>query len=102
MASEISFKCEGCGQAYTLGKDALVVTAAMLLGDFQGVTVFCAGTSNRDKPDLVASLGHSWDSVEPETKSRQRIAIKEITSSGRPRWWHCRKCDTVQTYNVLK
>jgi hypothetical protein len=102
MASEISFKCEGCGQVFTLGRDALVVTTSMLLGDFQGVTVFSASTSNRDRPDLVASLERSWDSVEPETKSRQGIAMKEITSYGQPRWWRCRKCNTVQTYNVLK
>ena len=102
MASEISFKCEGCGQVYALGRDALVVTASMLLGDFQGVTVFSAGASNRDRPDLVASLERSWDSVEPETKLRQQRAIAEVMSSREPRWWRCRKCDTVQTYKLLK
>jgi hypothetical protein len=42
---EICISCKGCGQIYTLGKDAAVVTSLGVMADFQSVTIISDGSS---------------------------------------------------------
>lgn len=104
---DLSFLCEGCGQSYTLGKDALVVTSLGVMADFQAVTVpgdDSTFVDNRADPDLVDSLERSWSSLEPSVARSQQDEMSRLSlslSKGKPRWWKCRKCDTVQTYQLI-
>lgn len=104
---EIHFSCKGCAQKYTLGADALVVTSLGVMADFKAVIVLGTGSSfveNRSDPDLVAPLERSWSSLDAATVNDQRAEMSRISSllsTGRPRWWKCRKCGRDQTYELI-
>lgn len=101
---KIRLRCKGCGKKYTLGEDALVATDLGVMANFRAFTILGDGSSfvdNRDSPDLVDSLERSWRSLEPSVVSNQQAEISRISSllsTGKPRWWKCRKCGNVQTY----
>jgi hypothetical protein len=110
---KIRFRCQGCEQMYTLGEDAIVVTAAGMRDDFVGVTMFgvSGGISTGggpESPDLVGSLAthsRSWSSLEPSEVRRQEVEVSRVMSSlsvGQPRWWRCRGCGTVQIYELVR
>jgi len=104
---DLSFRCEGCGQSYTLGKDALVATSSGVMADFQAVTVLGDDSTfvgSRAHPDLVDSLERTWSSLETSVARGQQDEISRVSlslSKGRTRWWKCRKCGTVQTYELI-
>ncbi len=89
---------------YTLGSDAIVVTIPGMLSQFQAVTILGNGSSlvdNRKSPDLVDSLERSWSCLEPSVVRDQKAEIDRIVSllsTGRARWWKCRKCGREQPY----
>ena len=105
---EICIKCKSCGQRYTLGKDAAVVTSLGVMADFQRTVVFGNGASffdNQNNPDLVASLGRKRGRIEPSVIRNQQTEIARILSqlsARRTRWWKCQACGTVQVYHFLK
>ncbi len=106
LDDEVTIRCGGCGTTYTLGKNALVVSASSVMGDFAGVTIVGDGYphNTKDTPDLVDSLGsRSWNSLHEPTMQKQKAEIDQILSAlskGAPRWWRCRNCGTVQVYRT--
>ena len=102
---EISIRCEGCGKTYTLGKDAIVVSASATLRDFAGATTIGSSSNlnnTKTTPDLVDSLGpKSWASLDQRTVLKQKTEIRRILSSfsrNVDQWWRCRSCGTIQIY----
>lgn len=107
VVREVRITCTSCGKAYVLGKDAAVVSAMATMRGAKGVTVFGDASSllnSRESPDLVDSLrGRDWNSLEADVREQQQSEIDRISSAlkrGRPQWWRCRSCGTVQTYRT--
>lgn len=102
---EISFHCAECGQRYTLGRDAQVATSLGIMADAGAFTVFGDGSSfvdNPDDPDYVAPV--SWSKLTLEGVRRQQEEINRLVpllATGRPRWWKCKNCGKVQTYELI-
>jgi hypothetical protein len=95
MADVVSLKCNGCGNIYRLGYDAVVVSAAGVLADFVAAT--CIG--NPSAPDLVASV--NWANLDENTKRDQGLEIARIAAAMKQhvaREWECRECGKVHLY----
>ena len=103
---EITIGCQGCGREYTLGKNAIVVSASATMSGFQGVTLVGNSTikNTQDTPDLVDSLQQrSWSSLDQAIIRQQQTEIGRISSSllaAIPQWWRCRNCGNVQIYQA--
>jgi Flp pilus assembly protein TadD len=101
---EINIRCGGCGREYTLGKDAIVVSASATMSQFRVVSLVGNSTmkNTQDTPDLIDSLQQrSWSSLDEAAIGQQQTEISRISSSllaGTPQWWRCRICSAVQVY----
>jgi len=102
----LSLHCEECGQSYTLGKDAVVVTTLGTMRRFAAVSVLGDGSSfvdNQKDPDLIALLEGPYSSLDRKTHRDQEAEIAMIFRqlyTHRPRWWKCKKCSKVQKYSI--
>ena len=101
----ISFYCAECGQQYTLGRDAQLATSLGIMADLGAIAKNDKGSSfvdNRDDPDYIAPV--SWSDLTPEGACRQQEEINRLIpllATGRTRWWKCKNCDKVQTYELI-
>lgn len=95
----ICLTCAQCGKAYRLGDDAFALTTSGSLNGFTALTVISAGprSDNREDPDLIDSC--DWNTLRRADFYRgEIISICSAVMGGGSRWWKCRKCGEVQTY----
>lgn len=105
--AKVHIRCRKCAKIYTLGQDALVVTQAQVMSDFQRVMIVGKspfGVDTSSAPDQVGSLQEDWQDLDLSTIQEQCKAIKLIRSDlgqGRNRWWKCYDCGKKQRYESL-
>jgi hypothetical protein len=105
---ELPVRCKNCHRCYTLGKDSIVIGTGQFLSDFRYAAYLGDPSVNsREQPDLIDSFPpedkRNFYSLTAQQKNEQLAQMNRILvslSSETPRWWRCRKCDAVQTYNL--
>jgi len=105
ILNEISINCSKCNIDYTLGRDALVVSASSVFDGFKYKTIFIDKNygHRQSAPDLVSSLTVGWYFLDARAKTEQSRTVSEIVldvSRGVLRQWRCHTCDTIYTYNL--
>ena len=105
---QLSFKCKKCGIVHTLGKDSIVTMATEITLGALATTDFGLASAlddTRQHPDMVGRLPRSWSSLTKEEVRKHEADIARIKvnlATGKPRWYQCWECKTVQTYAIMR
>jgi hypothetical protein len=92
-----TLSCQGCGRAYRIGVDAVVITMESTYTMLDVAIVFRSGEGLPDREDLVASLS-SREKAKESARENWWI-VQNGLKHGERRVWRCHECRKVNAYH---